>query len=56
MSAFDHCRCRPSCLAEVTPDDDVRLTEVGFVLVDHVDPAVAYPQESLFELHGQAAS
>ena len=50
MTGYDLCRCRPGCLARVTPDDDYRLTDVGFVLVEHLDPVDAYPQETLFDL------
>lgn len=52
---YDRCRHTPLCLSPIYPDDDVRLTDVGFVLVDHLDPQQAYPQESLFDVQSVAS-
>lgn len=35
MTAYQQCACRPGCLARLTVDDDVVLTEAGYALVQH---------------------
>lgn len=36
MTGYDRCRCRPGCLAPVTPADDVLLTDDGPALTEHL--------------------
>lgn len=39
MNAYDRCKCRPGCLATLTPDDAVLLLDAGYALKEHLTEA-----------------
>jgi hypothetical protein len=54
-ASFDRCRCRPGCLARLTPDDTVVLLDEGYALTEHAMDAT-YPVEQLALDVNEAAS